>query len=182
MFKDKNLIVIQVESLESFIIGKEVNNQKLTPVMDNLINTGLYFPNIYEQVNEGTSSDSDLMVNTSMLPLRRGSTFFRYPNTTYNSLPLLLKDTGYETAAIHSDKGSFWNYVGGLTGIGFENFLDYFSFNMDEEIGMGLSDESYFKQLIPKLKDMKDPFYSFTVTLTSHGPFDLPDEYRNIRS
>ncbi|MBB6714157.1 LTA synthase family protein [Clostridium gasigenes] len=180
MFKDKNLIVIQVESLESFIIGKEVNNQKLTPVMDNLINTGLYFPNIYEQVNEGTSSDCDLMVNTSMLPLRRGSTFFRYPNTTYNSLPLLLKDTGYETAAIHSDKGSFWNYVGGLTGIGFENFLDYFSFNMDEEIGMGLSDESYFKQLIPKLKDMKDPFYSFTVTLTSHGPFDLPDEYRKL--
>lgn len=180
MFKDKNLIVIQVESLESFILGKEINNNKITPVMDSLINTGLYFPNIYEQVNEGTSSDADLMINTSMLPLRRGSTFFRYPNTTYNSLPLLLESEGYETAAIHPDKGSFWNYVGGLTGIGFQTFIDEFSFNIDERIGMGLSDESYFEQIIPMLKNMKDPFYAFTVTLTNHGPFDIPEEYRTL--
>lgn len=180
MFKNKNLIVIQVESLESFVMGKEINGEKLTPVMDSLVDTGIYFPNIYEQVNEGTSSDADLMINTSMLPLRRGSTFFRYPNTTYNSLPLLLENEGYETAAIHPDKGSFWNYVGGLIGIGFQTFKDSFSFNLDEQIGMGLSDESYFKQLVPMLKDMKEPYYAFTVTLTNHGPFDLPDEYRTL--
>ncbi|MGL5353486.1 MAG: LTA synthase family protein [Clostridium sp.] len=180
MFKDKNLLVIQVESLESFVMGKEVNNKKITPVMDNLINTGLYFPNIYEQVNEGTSSDSDLMINTSMLPLRRGSTFFRYPNTTYNSMPLLLEEEGYSTHAIHPDKGSFWNYVGGLTGIGFDKFTDFFSFDASEQIGLGLSDESYFKQVVPMLKEMKDPFYAFTVTLTNHGPFDIPAEYRSL--
>ena len=61
--ENKNLIVIQVESLESFVLGKEINGKKITPVMDELIQKGLYFPNIYEQVNEGTSSDSDLMVN-----------------------------------------------------------------------------------------------------------------------
>lgn len=180
IFKDKNLLVIQVESLESFILGKEINNKNITPVMDSLIDSGLYFPNIYEQVNEGTSSDSDLMINTSMLPLRRGSTFFRYPNTTYNSLPLILESEGYETTAIHPDKGSFWNYVGGLTGIGFQKFIDEFSFNLDEVIGMGLSDESYFEQVVPMLKDMNDPFYAFTVTLTSHGPFDIPEEYRTL--
>lgn len=180
MMEGKNLLVIQVESLESFILGKEINGQSITPVINELVNTGLYFPNIHEQVNEGTSSDADLMINTSMFPLRRGSTFFRYPNTTYNSLPLLLEEKGYETAAIHPDKGSFWNYVGGLTGIGFQSFLDYYSFNIDEQIGMGLSDKSYFMQLIPMLEDMKNPFYTFTVTLTNHGPFDLPDEYRTL--
>ncbi|WP_411169044.1 LTA synthase family protein [Clostridium sp. MB05] len=181
IFKDKNLLVIQVESLESFIIGKETNGQKITPVMDELIKTGLYFPNVYEQVNEGTSSDSDLMINTSMFPLRRGSTFFRYPSTNYNSLPLLLEEDGYETIAIHPDKGSFWNYVNGLTGIGFKHFVDYYSFNIDEEIGLGLSDESYFRQVTPMLKNLKDPFYAFTVTLTSHGPFDLPKEKRVLK-
>lgn len=180
MFKNKNLIVIQVESLETFVMSKEVNGEKLTPVMDSLIDTGIYFPNVYEQVNEGTSSDADLMINTSMLPLRRGSTFFRYPNTTYNSMPLLLEDEGYETAAIHPDKGSFWNYVGGLTGIGFQTFKDEFSFNIEERIGMGLSDESYFNQLVPMLKEMKEPYYAFTITLTNHGPFDLPDDYRTL--
>jgi lipoteichoic acid synthase len=178
IFEGKNLLVIQVESLESFILGKEINNQKITPVMDELIKTGLYFPNIYEQVNEGTSSDSDLMINTSMFPLRRGSTFFRYPSTKYNSLPLLLEERNYDTIAIHPDKGSFWNYVNGLTGIGFNKFVDYYSFNIDEEIGLGLSDESYFRQVVPMLKNLEDPFYAFTVTLTNHGPFDLPKEKR----
>lgn len=178
MLKGKNLIVIQVESLESFIVGKEVNGQKITPVMDELISKGLYFPNIYEQVNEGTSSDSDLMINTSMFPLRRGSTFFRYPSTEYNSLPNLLEEMNYDTIAIHPDKGSFWNYVNGLKGIGFNEFIDYYSFNIDEEIGLGISDESYFRQVVPMLKNLKEPFYAFTVTLTSHGPFDLPKEKR----
>lgn len=178
---DKNLIIIQVESLESFVLGKEINGKKITPVMDELINNGVYFPNIYEQVNEGTSSDSDLMVNTSMLPLRRGSTFFRYPNATYNSMPVILEGEGYETASIHPDKGSFWNYANALKGgINFKNFIDSFSFNIDEEIGMGLSDESYFKQVIPMLKDFDDPFYAHTITLTNHGPFSLPDKYREL--
>lgn len=178
MFEGKNLLVIQVESLESFIVGKEINGQKLTPVMDELINKGIYFPNIYEQVNEGTSSDADLMINTSMFPLRRGSTFFRYPSTNYNSLPNLLEEMNYETISIHPDKGSFWNYVNGLTGIGFDKFVDYYSFDIDEEIGLGISDESYFRQVVPMLKELKEPFYAATVTLTSHGPFDLPEEKR----
>ena len=178
MFEGKNLLVIQVESLESFIINKEINGQEITPVMNKLIKTGLYFPNIYEQVNEGTSSDADLMINTSMFPLRRGSTFFRYPNTKYNSLPLLLEEKNYETIAIHPDKGSFWNYANGLKGIGFNKFVDSYSFNIDEEIGLGISDESYFKQVVPMIKELKEPFYAFTVTLTSHGPFDLPEEKR----
>ncbi|AYE34694.1 LTA synthase family protein [Clostridium septicum] len=180
MFKGKNLIVIQVESLESFVINREINNKTITPVLNELVSQGIYFPHIYEQVNEGTSSDCDLMINTSMFPLRRGSTFFRYPNTKYNSLPLLLEEQGYETAAIHPDKGSFWNYTNGLTGIGFNKFIDYYSFNIDEQIGMGLSDKSYFTQVVPMLKEMKSPFYGFTITLTNHGPFDLPDKYRTL--
>ena len=179
--KGKNLIVIQVESLENFIIGKEINGQKITPILDNLISKGLYFPNIYEQVNEGTSSDCDLMINTSMLPLRRGSTFFRYPNTKYNSLPIILKSNGYDTASIHPDKGSFWNYANALKGgIAFDNFIDYFSFEPNELIGMGISDKTYFNQVVPKLKGFKTPFYAHTITLSNHGPFDLPSELRQL--
>lgn len=179
MSKNKNLIIIQVESLESFLIGKEINGKKITPVLDDIISKGLYFPNVYEQVNEGTSSDCDLMLNTSLLPLRRGSTFFRYPNNDYVSLPKILASNNYETASIHPDKGSFWNYANALKGgIGFENFYDYFSFEPNELIGMGLSDETYFNQVIPKLKELNSPFFAHTITLTNHGPFDLPKDKR----
>ena len=178
--KGKNLIYIQVESLESFVIGQTINGKEITPNLNKLIQKGLYFPNIFEQVNEGTSSDSDLMVNTSMLPLRSGSTFFRYPNTNYNSLPNLLEGEGYNSIAIHPDKGSFWNYANGLTGIGFDKFNDFYSFNVDEQIGLGISDKRYFEQVVPMLKEQKEPFYSETVTLSSHGPFDIPKEYREL--
>jgi phosphoglycerol transferase MdoB-like AlkP superfamily enzyme len=180
MAKGKNLIYIQVESLESFVIGQKINGKEITPNLNKLIQNSLYFPNTFEQVNEGTSSDADLMVNTSMLPLRQGSTFFRYPNNKYNSLPNLLKDEGYSTIAIHPDKGSFWNYKNGLLGIGFDKFNDYYSFNVDEQIGLGISDKRYFEQVVPMLKEQKQPFYSETVTLTSHGPFDLPEKYREL--
>ena len=178
--KGKNLIYIQVESLESFVIGQTINGKEITPNLNKLIQKGLYFPNIFEQVNEGTSSDSDLMVNTSMLPLRSGSTFFRYPNTNYNSLPNLLEGEGYSSIAIHPDKGSFWNYANGLTGIGFDKFNDFYSFNVDEQIGLGISDKRYFEQVVPMLKEQKQPFYSETVTLSSHGPFDIPEKYREL--
>lgn len=180
MSKGKNLIYIQVESLENFVIGQKINGKEITPNLNKLIQKSLYFPNIFEQVNEGTSSDCDLMVNTSMLPLRSGSTFFRYPNTNYNSLPNILEGEGYSTTAIHPDKGSFWNYANGLIGIGFDKFTDYYSFNVDEQIGLGISDKRYFEQVVPMIKENKEPFYVENVTLTSHGPFDLPEKYREL--
>ncbi|WP_297422639.1 LTA synthase family protein [Clostridium sp.] len=180
MAKGKNLIYIQVESLENFVIGKKINGKEITPNLNKLVQSSLYFPNTFEQVNEGTSSDADLMVNTSMLPLRQGSTFFRYPNTNYNSMPNILETQGYSTYAIHPDKGSFWNYKNGLLGIGFDNFSDYYSFNVDEVIGLGISDRRYFEQVVPMIKKEKQPFYTETVTLTSHGPFDLPEKYREL--
>lgn len=180
IYKDKNLLVIQVESLESFVIGQTINGKEITPNLNKLVKNSLYFPNIKEQVNEGTSSDSDLMVNTSVYPLRQGSTFFSRPGNTYNSMPLLLQEKGYSTIGIHPDKGPFWNWMQGLKGIGFEKLVDYYSFNIDEVIGLGLSDGSYFKQIVPMLKEQKQPFYSFMVTLTSHGPFDLPEKYREL--
>lgn len=179
--KNKNLIIIQVESLESFIIGHEYNGKKITPELDNIISNGIYFPNIYEQVNEGTSSDCDLMINTSMLPLRRGSTFFRYPNCNYNSLPKILANNGYSSYSLHPDKGSFWNYSNALKGgIAFENFYDYYSYNISEEIGMGISDKSYFENVSSMIKDFNSPYFVHTITLTNHGPFDLPEEKREF--
>lgn len=179
--KGKNLIYVQVESLEDFVINQEINGQEITPNLNKLIKNSVYFPNIFEQVGEGTSADCDFISNTGLLPVRRGATFFRYPLNNYNSMPKILENNGYNTSVIHSDKGSFWNYEMALSGgIGFQKFTDYYSFNIDEFIGMGLSDKSYFTQVVPMIKELEDPFYAMTITLTSHGPFNLPEEYREL--
>ncbi len=177
MFEGKNLLVLQVESLETFVIGKRINGQEITPNLNKLLNNSLYFSNFYEQVWNGTSSDADLMTNTSVYPVRQGSTFFRFPNNTYNSLPKILESHGYETLAIHPDKGGYWNWRQALTAIGFQRTIDESYFQMDERIGLGISDGSYLRQVGPLIKEQKQPFYTFLVTLTSHSPFDLPAQY-----
>ncbi len=55
IMKDKNLIVIQVESLETFTINNMVEEQRITPNLDELINSSFYFPNIFTQVGDGGS-------------------------------------------------------------------------------------------------------------------------------
>ena len=180
MFKGQNLLIIQVESLENFVINQKVNGQVITPNLNKLLANSLYFSNFYEQVYNGTSVDADLMTNTSVYPVRTGATFFRFPNNIYNSLPKMLRRAGYNTLAIHPDKGSYWNWVPALTSIGFEKTVDESHFNTDEKIGLGISDGSYFKQVAPIISSEKKPFYNFMVTLTSHNPFELPDKYRKL--
>lgn len=179
-FQGKNLIILQVESLENFVIGKRVNGQEITPNLNRLLNNSLYFSNYYEQIYNGTSSDADLMTNTSVYPVRQGSTFFRFPGNTYNSLPKILESHGYQTLAIHPDKGGYWNWRQALTAIGFQRTIDEGYFQMDERIGLGISDGSYLRQVGSVIKEQKQPFYTFLVTLTSHAPFDLPIQYRGL--
>lgn len=181
MFKGKNLIVIQVESLESFVLNQKINGQEITPNLNKLLANSLYFSDFYEQVYNGTSSDADLMANTSVYPVRKGSTFFRYPHNTYNSLPKLLQNNGgYSTVAIHPDKGAYWNWMDALKAIGFQRCIDSSSFKIDEWIGLGLSDGSFLRQVERIAVNQKQPFYMFMVTLSSHGPFNLPKGYREL--
>lgn len=179
--KGSNLLIIQVESLEGFVINRSVNNQEITPNLNKLLKNSLYFSNYHEQVYNGTSADSDLMANTSVYPIRRGVTFFRYPHTTFNSLPKIFEKEGYSSIAIHPDKASYYNWKDALTFMGYDKLLDESNYKHDEMIGLGISDGSFFNQIEPIIKEQKQPFSAFTVTLTSHGPFDLPEKYKELK-
>lgn len=182
MFEGKNLIAIQVESLENFVIGQKVYGQEITPNINKLLKNSLYFDNIKEQNNSGISSDCDLMVNTSMLPVRDGSTFFGYPWTEYYTLQDLLNSKGYNTISTHPEVPGNWNWAEAHKSFKANKIWDASQFNQSEVIGLGMSDESYLKQIGDKLKKEKQPFYTFLVTLTSHGPFEVPEDkqYLNL--
>lgn len=181
IYKNKNLLVIHVESLENFVISRSVDGQEITPTLNKLLENSIYFDNYYSQVNEGTSSDADLMTNTSVFPVRKGSTFFRFPYTDYNSMPKILESQGYSTKAIHPDNGEYWNWMEALDNIGFQQCIDAKSFKMDEVIFLGLSDGSFFRQVRDIIIDQKTPFYNFMVTLTSHSPFNMPERHKQLK-
>jgi phosphoglycerol transferase MdoB-like AlkP superfamily enzyme len=179
--RQKNLIVIQVESLENFVLNRSIAGQEITPALNQMLAGGLYFPNLFEQINEGATSDAEFMTNTSVYPLRKGSTFFSYPDNVYQSLPNLLRRHGYVSLALHGDKGSYWNWAQALKAIGFDRTIDCTSLDNDETIGMGISDGSFFSQAAPILSATHSPFYAFLVTMSSHAPYKLPQKYRELR-
>lgn len=181
MFKGKNLIHIDIESLENFVIGQKVNGQEITPNLNRLLKNGLYFSNIHEQVNQGNSSDADLLVNTSVYPIRKGSVFYAYPNNSYNSMPKLMSKAGYSTIALHPDEGSFWNWMEALTAIGFEKRVGAEQLVIDETFFLGITDGSFLRQAEEIIARQKQPFHAFMPTQSSHSPFDIPEKYRELK-
>ncbi|MEG0771912.1 LTA synthase family protein [Clostridium sp.] len=180
-FKGKNLLLIQVESLESFILNEKVNGQEVTPNINKLLSNSIYFSNFYEQVWNGNSSDCDLLVNGSVYPVREGATFYRYPNNYYpHSLPNVMKSLGYNTYIVHPDTAWYWNYEPALTSLEFDKLYFEENLNVTEKIGLGISDEEYFKQTFKIIEEQKQPFYGLAVTITSHTPFDLPEKYQYL--
>lgn len=182
LMKGKNLIIVQWESLETSVINKSIDGQEITPTLNKILSNSLYFDNYYEQTYSGTSSDAELLTNTSVFPVREGATFFRYPTNTYeNSLPNIFKRMGYSTLASHPDKGSYWNWLISLKSMGYDECLDSSDYDTTEKINLGVSDKSYLNQFVDKVKELESPFMAYTITLTSHTPFDLPKDEINLK-
>jgi lipoteichoic acid synthase len=176
----KNLILIQVESLQNFVVNKRFDGQEITPNINKMLGNSVYFPNLYPQTVEGNSSDAEFLSQTSLYPISKGSVYFRYSQNSYNSLAKILKKDGYSNLAVHADEATFWNRNEMYPSLGFDTYKSITNFKVDDEIGMGLSDMSMFKQSISMLKEKKSPFYAFYITLTNHVPFDLPSNYRKL--
>lgn len=178
--KGKNVIVIQVESLEEIVIGKSYFNQEITPNINKLLDSSFYFSNIYEQVRDGNSSDAELLFNTSLYPLKFGSAFLRFGDNEYFSLPKILNNIGYTSIAIHGDDKEFWNRDKAFRAIGFDRYIAEDEFVFNKTGGMGILDEDLFLQTYLEIEKLNCPYYLFVITLTSHMPFDLTEDLRNL--
>ncbi|AUM94502.1 TPA: LTA synthase family protein [Clostridium botulinum] len=168
----KNLIVIQVEALQQFAINAKVEGQEVTPNLNKWINKSMYFDNYFYQVAAGNTSDAEFLSNNSLYPAASGAAYYMYSGNQFKSLPSTLQDKGYYTAAMHGYKDGFWNRNVMYKAQKFQDFHGESTYNIDEEVGLGLSDKSFFNQSFEKMKTFKQPFYSFLISLSSHFPYD----------
>ena len=117
------------------------------------------------------------------MPATSGTVFISYWDREYVTIPKLLKEQGYYAFSMHGNKGSMWNRdTVHLKTLGYDKFYSYNDFKIDETIGLGLSDRSFFKQAVPKIKKIQEKnknFYGTLIMLSNHTPFSdiehLPD-------
>ena len=175
IFKGKNILAIHAESIQQFTLDASFNGIPVAPNLKRMASEGLYFSNFYSQESVGTSSDSEFTFNTSLMPASSGTVFVSYWDREYVSIPKLLKEQGYYTFSMHANNGSFWNRINAHKSLGYDNFYYYTKdFEIDETIGLGLSDKSFFRQAVPiisSVKEANEHFYGVLIMLTNHTPF-----------
>lgn len=179
-FEGKNVIAVHAESMQRVNMDISFNGIDVTPNLNKLAKEGIYFSNFYSQVSFGTSSDTEFTVATGLLPSKVGTVFINYADREYVSMYNLLKEKGYTTVSMHANVGNFWNRNKMYTKLGYDYFYDKSSYEIDETIGFGLSDKSFVKQSVQKLKELekeKGKFYATLITLSNHTPFEDVDKY-----
>lgn len=184
-----NLVVILLESFESWPIEKSVEGKEITPVLNSLIadSTTFYAPYALTQVDAGRSIDGQLLITSGLLP-PVGSVFStRFPTSTYLTLNKALKEKyGTESMLLTVDQLITWNMGVIAQSFGYDRILERSSWVTDERVGSSrkLSDGSFFRQSVAKIEaDTLWPVGSprmFTfVTYSGHNPFVLPDNLRD---
>ncbi len=180
----RNLIVIQLESFQNFVINREYNGQEITPVLNSLIeDQSIYFDNYYHQTGLGNTSDAEFATNNSIYGSMSSYTNKLYLGNYFRGLPVLLSEQGYETAVFHAYEDlDFWTRKDAYPGLGFRTFYGGLKsktkggvYEEGQWIGWGIADHVFYPQTVEIMEGMSQPFYSFLISLSNHHPFDIPE-------
>jgi phosphoglycerol transferase MdoB-like AlkP superfamily enzyme len=180
--RGKNLIVVQVESLQDFAVDFQVAGQPVMPHLRDWAQESLRFTNVTDQTSEGRTSDAEFTTMTSLLPLDHGAVAFRYPGNRYVGLPHVLASHGYATLSAVAFEPGFWNRQVMHPAYGFQTSLFESDFRMTEQIGWGLNDRDFLQQMVPRLERLPRPFAAWLITLSLHHPYDgFPANHRVLK-
>jgi phosphoglycerol transferase MdoB-like AlkP superfamily enzyme len=176
--KGKNVIIIQLESFQNFLINLHIDGKEITPVMNSLVKENFYFPHFYQQVGQGNTSDAEFVVNTSFYIPPQGAATQMYTGKQIPSLPKLLKEYSYDTATFHTNVVSFWNRGELYKALGFDRYYDQAFFGEDDKVFFGASDEILYAKSAAELERMdheENPFYAQIISMSAHHPFTIPE-------
>ncbi|PYZ96164.1 hypothetical protein CR205_17525 [Alteribacter lacisalsi] len=176
--RDMNVVVISLESIESFVIGETVDGQEITPYLNELIEESYYFPNFYDQTGQGKTSDAEFMINNSLYPAGRGAVFHTHSENEYLALPGSLTAGGYEAVSFHANDRTFYNRDMMYENLGYDYYFSgsYFDISDENSVGWGLKDIDFFDQSMEYVTELQEPFYATFLTLTNHFPYELDEE------
>lgn len=179
IFEGKNILTIHAESIQNYTLNTSFNGQDLTPNLKRLAQEGLYFSNFYAQESVGTSSDTEFTLLTSLMPANSGTVAISYWDREYNTILKELKKKDYYTFSMHANNGTFWNRNLIHPKYGYNDFFYYTKdYEIDEVLGLGLSDKSFFRQSVPKIKKIDEEhknWYATLIMLTNHTPFSAAE-------
>ncbi len=187
----KNIIVIFLESFGREYIGslnKEIlpGYKGYTPFLDSLMSHAISFRYTYAN---GRSSVDAMPSALSGLPMFVESFVAASHATNHlEGIASCLSQMGYQTAFFHGAPASSLGFQGFTKATGFKDCFSQEDYEADSRTNgeadsdnwWGIWDEPFLQYFRLKMSDMKEPFMTALFTLTSHHPFHVPEQYKDI--
>ncbi|MGV3464559.1 MAG: LTA synthase family protein [Heyndrickxia sp.] len=182
--KGMNVIYIHLESFQNFLINYKLNGEEVTPFINSFTkdkNT-FYFDNFFHQTGQGKTSDAEFMLENSLFGLPQGSVLTTKALNTFQAMPAIMDQRGYTTAVFHGNYKTFWNRDEAYKSFGYDKFFDasYYDMNDNDVLNYGLKDKPFFKESIPMLETLQQPFYAKFITLSNHFPYPIASNEATI--
>ena len=191
-FTKKNVVVLIVESFGREYIGAlnktlEGGNYKgYTPHVDSLIAKSVSFSRSF---CNGRKSIDGMPSILSSIPMFV-EPFFLTPASMNNvsGIARLLADEGYETAFFHGAQRGSMGFQAFARATGFQEYYGREDYDEDKRFGgdrdfdgmWAIWDEPFLQYYATKMSEMKEPFMTAVFTASSHHPYVVPDEYKDI--
>lgn len=166
-----NVVYIIVESLNSDMVGRKIDNVPVMPVLDSLSRQEgtVVFDNVVSQIKASSSSDGHLLLMTGLLPPDKVSYSITYGSV--NTFPSLGKMLGnHHKYLLLADDGVCWNEGNTLRNFGLGDPLvikDREAWPVDKYA----RDGAMFLQAKDMLRDVRQPFFMTLMTISMHIPF-----------
>lgn len=165
IFKDKNIMLIQLENIDTWMLTKE-NMPYMYSLREQSINFENHFATTFAT---GKTFNTEFIVNTGLIPQAKGAApSYIYSRNEYPlSIASLFKSSDYEVNSFHESNGHVYNRGVVHNTFGYEQYHNYAMMNMDDS-----SLDSQMTNGYDKMVDA-DRFMDFIITISAHGPFDL---------
>ena len=162
-----NLILLIVESFESWVIGlKDNKGEYVSPNFNKLVKRDgvCYFPKVKSEAKDGVSGDGQMIYNTGLLPLQRGAACMLYGDNVYPNWAHL-----YPVATtIIPTQLSTWNQKEITYSYGYHEAI----YNSDD-LFEWWSDKELIDTSTAYLQSVRDTlFCAQFITISMHTPFN----------
>lgn len=173
-----NVVVIILESFSALYSGHLAGGEGHMPFLDSLMDHGLCFRNAY--ANGRRSIDGIPAVLASM-PQWMDEAFITspYAGLPFTSLAQVLGAEGYGTSFYHGGRNGTMGFDGFAKRAGFQRYVglkEYGKGTADFDGHWGIRDRPFLQFHARELAKEQEPFLSTVFTLSSHHPYELPND------
>jgi len=179
-FKKMNVVIIIVEGL-SKEFTKLGGTKSYTPFLDSLMDQGMTFNNAYANGLHSNEGIPAIIAGIPALMEEPISTSI-YSNNHFTALPALLAAENYTTAFYHGATNGSMSFDIFAKEAGYQKYFGRTEYNNEKDYdgSWGIYDEPFLQYFIKGMNNMPQPFMTTVFTVTSHHPFPLPQQYKNV--